>query len=240
MGPGESPTTVARRRTTARRRRRPKVSGWPACAASRVLRGKMIDALKLAYRRSTFAGFCGFDHPDGFARLVRTIAKLCGWCTRSDRSRTASTSGSTSAGTRGAWRSRTAGCSRSRTAASPSAPRETAPQRPLLSSSYAVSCNTSCPTGSTRSATSVYMPAPRNAPWLTSYAGPSSHRLSQENGPSCCAHARAVMSRAAPSVALHSSPRRYHARAHRPRWRREGRDHQRPRVGYQWALVGDQ
>jgi hypothetical protein len=49
---------------------------FPIKALSRVLRGKMIDALKDAHKRGAFAGFDDFDDPDGFARLVRTIAKL--------------------------------------------------------------------------------------------------------------------------------------------------------------------
>jgi len=49
---------------------------FPIKAMARVLRGKMIDALKDAHRRGAFAGFDDFVDPDGFARLLRTIAKL--------------------------------------------------------------------------------------------------------------------------------------------------------------------
>lgn len=49
---------------------------FPIKAMGRVLRGKMIDALKEAHERGAFSGFDDFDDPEGFARLVRTIAKL--------------------------------------------------------------------------------------------------------------------------------------------------------------------
>jgi len=49
---------------------------FPIKAMARVLRGKMIDALKEAYARGAFMGFDDFVDPDGFARLVRSIAKL--------------------------------------------------------------------------------------------------------------------------------------------------------------------
>ena len=49
---------------------------FPIKAMARVLRGKMIDALKEDYRRGAFAGFDDFIDPEGFPRLLRTIAKL--------------------------------------------------------------------------------------------------------------------------------------------------------------------
>ena len=49
---------------------------FPIQLMSRVLRGKMIDALKAAHRGGAFTGFDDFVDPEGFARLVRTIAKL--------------------------------------------------------------------------------------------------------------------------------------------------------------------
>jgi hypothetical protein len=48
---------------------------FPVKAMGRVLRGKMIDALKREYRKGAFATFDDFDDPEAFARLVRTIAK---------------------------------------------------------------------------------------------------------------------------------------------------------------------
>jgi hypothetical protein len=48
---------------------------FPIKAMGRVLRGKMIDALKEAHRRGEFTGFEDFHDPEGFARLVRTIVK---------------------------------------------------------------------------------------------------------------------------------------------------------------------
>lgn len=49
---------------------------FPIKAMARVLRGKMIDALKVAHRADVFAGFDEFIDPEGFARLIRSIAKL--------------------------------------------------------------------------------------------------------------------------------------------------------------------
>jgi hypothetical protein len=49
---------------------------FPIQAMSRVLRGKMIHELREAHRRGCFTGFNDFDDHEGFARLVRTIAKL--------------------------------------------------------------------------------------------------------------------------------------------------------------------
>jgi len=49
---------------------------FPVEAMGRVLRGKMIDALKGAYHEGVFHGFADFVDPEGFARLIRTIAKL--------------------------------------------------------------------------------------------------------------------------------------------------------------------
>jgi len=49
---------------------------FPIKAMAKVLRGKMIDALKKAHATNAFAGFDDFHDPEGFARLVRTIAKL--------------------------------------------------------------------------------------------------------------------------------------------------------------------
>jgi hypothetical protein len=48
---------------------------FPIKAMGRVLRGKMIDALKHAYAHGELAGFDDFDDPEGFARLVRVVAK---------------------------------------------------------------------------------------------------------------------------------------------------------------------
>jgi hypothetical protein len=49
---------------------------FPIKAMARVLRGKVIDALKEAHTRGELTGFDDFDDPEGFARLVRTIAKV--------------------------------------------------------------------------------------------------------------------------------------------------------------------
>jgi hypothetical protein len=49
---------------------------FPIKAMARVLRGKMIDALKEAHEARAFAGFDDFEDPEGFARLVRLVAKL--------------------------------------------------------------------------------------------------------------------------------------------------------------------
>jgi hypothetical protein len=49
---------------------------FPIKAMAQVLRGKMIDALKEAHAEGGFAGFDDFDDPEGFARLMRTVAKL--------------------------------------------------------------------------------------------------------------------------------------------------------------------
>jgi Putative transposase/Transposase zinc-binding domain len=49
---------------------------FPINAMARVLRGKMIDALKEAHRSGAFTGFDDFDDPEGFQRLIRAIAKL--------------------------------------------------------------------------------------------------------------------------------------------------------------------
>jgi hypothetical protein len=48
---------------------------FPVKAMSRVFFGKMLDALRGAYDQGHFAGFDDFRDPEGFARLVRTIAK---------------------------------------------------------------------------------------------------------------------------------------------------------------------
>jgi hypothetical protein len=48
---------------------------FPVKAMSRVLRGKMIDALKREHRNGAFATFRDFEDPEAFARLVRMIAK---------------------------------------------------------------------------------------------------------------------------------------------------------------------
>jgi hypothetical protein len=49
---------------------------FPIKAMARVLRGKMIDALKEAYAQGSFAGFDDFVDPESLARMIRTIAKL--------------------------------------------------------------------------------------------------------------------------------------------------------------------
>lgn len=49
---------------------------FPIKAMAKVLRGKMIDALKDAHARGDFAHFDDFLDPEGFDRLIRTIAKL--------------------------------------------------------------------------------------------------------------------------------------------------------------------
>lgn len=49
---------------------------FPVYAMGIVLRGKMIDELKEAYRQGAFEGFDDFRDPDGFARLIRKIAKI--------------------------------------------------------------------------------------------------------------------------------------------------------------------
>jgi hypothetical protein len=48
---------------------------FPIKAMGQVLRGKMLDALKLAYAHGELAGFDDFDDPEGFARLVRVVAR---------------------------------------------------------------------------------------------------------------------------------------------------------------------
>jgi len=49
---------------------------FPIKAMARVLRGKVIDALKEACVAGAFTGFDDFLDPEGFARLIRMIAKL--------------------------------------------------------------------------------------------------------------------------------------------------------------------
>jgi hypothetical protein len=49
---------------------------FPVKAMGRVLRGKMIDALKAAHARNDFHDFEDFDDPEAFCRLLRTIARL--------------------------------------------------------------------------------------------------------------------------------------------------------------------
>lgn len=49
---------------------------FPVKAMSRVLCGKMMTALSDAYRRGDFAGFDDFRDPEGFDRLMRSVAKL--------------------------------------------------------------------------------------------------------------------------------------------------------------------
>jgi hypothetical protein len=46
---------------------------FPVKAMSRVLRGKMLDELKNAYRKRVFDDFEAFDDPEGFDRLLRRI-----------------------------------------------------------------------------------------------------------------------------------------------------------------------
>jgi hypothetical protein len=48
---------------------------FPVKAMASVFRGKMIDALKEAHAENAFSGFDDFVDPEGFARLVRRIAK---------------------------------------------------------------------------------------------------------------------------------------------------------------------
>jgi len=48
---------------------------FPIKAMAKVLRGKMIDALRRAWARGELDGFDDFDDPEGFARLVRIV----GW-----------------------------------------------------------------------------------------------------------------------------------------------------------------
>jgi hypothetical protein len=47
---------------------------FPVRAMSKVLRGKMMDALRKAYRKGDFARFDAFEDPEGFDRLLRRIA----------------------------------------------------------------------------------------------------------------------------------------------------------------------
>ena len=47
---------------------------FPVKLMSRVLRGKMMEQLRVAYREGDFARFDDFDDPEGFDRLLRRIA----------------------------------------------------------------------------------------------------------------------------------------------------------------------
>lgn len=49
---------------------------FPLKVMARLLRGKMIDALREAHARGAFVGFDDFLDPEGFDRLVRTLWKL--------------------------------------------------------------------------------------------------------------------------------------------------------------------
>ncbi|MFO0758921.1 MAG: transposase [Byssovorax sp.] len=49
---------------------------FPIKAMARLLRGKLIDALKEAHAQKAFAGFDDFHDPEGFARLLRKLWKL--------------------------------------------------------------------------------------------------------------------------------------------------------------------
>jgi hypothetical protein len=49
---------------------------FPVKAMAKVLRGKMIHALRHAYERNNLTGFADFEDPEGFARLVRSVAKI--------------------------------------------------------------------------------------------------------------------------------------------------------------------
>jgi len=49
---------------------------FPVKAMSRVFRGKMIEALKQIHHRNGFDGFTDFQDPEGFDRLVGTVARL--------------------------------------------------------------------------------------------------------------------------------------------------------------------
>lgn len=48
---------------------------FPVRNMADVLRGKMLDELKAAHATGCFTGFDDFDDPEGFARLLRTIAR---------------------------------------------------------------------------------------------------------------------------------------------------------------------
>lgn len=48
---------------------------FPIKAMAKVLRGKMIDALKAANARGCFTGFRDFDDPEAFGRLLGVVAK---------------------------------------------------------------------------------------------------------------------------------------------------------------------